>query len=107
MNGLIGCEAVVLESNHDADMLNDGPYPYHLKVRIRGKRGHLSNRESADFASMLAQRGTRAFLLAHLSRENNLPELAYDEYHSAISDPNVHITVASSDEPTEMIGGIT
>ena len=100
--GLMGCEAVVLESNHDEQMLMEGRYPYDLKLRIRSKRGHLSNRDSAVFAADLAENGTRGFILAHLSAENNLPELAYDEAHSAISDPQVSICVASPDTPTEL-----
>ena len=101
--GLCGCEAVVLESNHDVDMLMDGPYPYDLKLRIRSKRGHLSNSDSASFASELAARGTRGFLLAHLSEENNDPALALDEAVSAISDPSVSVLVAAPDVPTALI----
>ena len=62
--GLLGCESVVLESNHDVDMLMEGPYPYDLKLRIRSRRGHLSNRECADLCAELAASGTRHFLLA-------------------------------------------
>ncbi len=104
---LIGCEAVVLEANHDEQMLMDGPYPYDLKKRISSKRGHLSNCDSALFAAELARKGTRGFILAHLSRENNRPELAFDEVHGAISDDTVEICVASPDTPTELcfIGG--
>lgn len=101
--GLTGCEAVVLESNHDVDMLMEGPYPYDLKKRIRSNRGHLSNKDSAAFSAELAARGTRGFLLAHLSEENNEPTLALDETESAISDDAVRIRVASPDEPIELI----
>ncbi len=101
--GLLGCEAVVLESNHDGQMLMDGPYPYDLKLRISSRRGHLSNCDCAIFASELARCGTKGFILAHLSRENNLPELAFDEVHSAISDSGVQICVASPDTPTELL----
>ena len=100
--GLVGCEAVVLEANHDLDMLDKGPYPYHLKIRIRSQKGHLSNRDSALLASHLASTGTRAFLLAHLSAQNNLPELAFDEVNSAISNAAVNICVAAPDHPTEL-----
>ena len=100
--GLTGCEAVVLESNHDPQMLNEGPYPYNLKLRIRSKKGHLSNGECACFAASLAQSGTKGFILAHLSAENNMPELAYDEIYSAISDASVKICVAAPDSPTEL-----
>ena len=101
--GLTGCEAVVLESNHDEQMLMDGPYPYDLKLRIRSNRGHLSNADSASLAADLAAHGTRAFLLAHLSEENNDPTLALDEALSAISDPSVAVLVASPDRPTELV----
>ena len=101
--GLCGCEAVVLESNHDEQMLMDGPYPYDLKLRIRSNRGHLSNADSASLAADLAAHGTRAFLLAHLSEENNDPALALDEALSAISDPSVAVLVASPDRPTELV----
>ena len=102
-DALRGCEAVLLESNYDEEMLERGPYPYDLKKRIRSKRGHLSNRESAEFAAHLASLGTRSFLLVHLSKENNRADIALDEYMSAIADPSIVITVASPDEPTEMI----
>ncbi len=101
-SSLLGCEAVVLESNHDVEMLKEGRYPYDLKKRILSKRGHLSNNESAAFAAYLAENGTRAFLLAHLSEENNTPELALDEYNSVIADPDIFIGVASPDTPTQL-----
>ncbi|MBR2353259.1 MAG: MBL fold metallo-hydrolase [Clostridia bacterium] len=101
--GLLGCEAVVLESNHDVDMLMNGPYPYDLKQRIRSKRGHLSNHDSAMLSAELAEKGTRAFLLAHLSEENNEPSLALEETERAISDPGIRILVAAPDAPTELI----
>ena len=100
--GLRGCLAVVLESNHDEMMLMEGPYPYDLKKRIRSRRGHLSNRESASFAAELAQTGTRAFLLAHLSEENNEPELALDEAQSALSGLGCTVLVATPDLPMEL-----
>lgn len=101
-NGLCGCEAVVLESNHDIDMLDEGPYPYYLKQRIRSNKGHLSNRDSACFAGQLATGGTKGFILAHLSRENNHPDIAFDEINSVISDPTVKIVIADPDNPTEL-----
>lgn len=100
---LLGCEAVVFESNHDIEMLKNGRYPYELKKRILSKQGHLSNKESAAFAAHLAENGTRAFLLAHLSEENNTPDIALDEYTSTIANADVFIGVASPDAPTELI----
>ena len=101
-NGLFGCDAVILESNHDVDMLKTGPYPRFLKERILSKRGHLSNPDSSIFAAELASKGTRSFLLAHLSAENNTPAAALDEFLSAVADPAVTVLVADADVPTEI-----
>ena len=101
-SGLLGCEAVVLESNHDVEMLMKGPYPYELKKRIRSGRGHLSNADSAALASELWQSGTKAFLLAHLSEENNDPTLALEEATCAISDPRAVILTADPEIPVEL-----
>jgi len=75
---LLGCDMVVLESNHDIEMLRNGPYPYQLKRRILSKEGHLSNFDCAKFLPDLLKSGVRRFLLAHLSRENNSPSLAFN-----------------------------
>ena len=101
--GLCGCEAVVLESNHDLQMLDEGPYPYDLKQRIRSRRGHLSNADCAVFATELAEQGTRAFLLAHLSEENNEPCIAFDEVWGAVSGLGVRVATADADTPTELV----
>ena len=74
---LNGCDLVLLESNHDRNMLEFGPYPYPLKLRIRADTGHLSNDACAEEAQALLQSGTRRFVLGHLSLENNTPERAY------------------------------
>ena len=99
---LMGCRAVMLESNHDTEMLASGPYPAFLKQRILSRRGHLSNPDSALFASRLASSGTKSFLLAHLSAENNTPSLALDEFLSAVAVPNVRVSVADPERPTEL-----
>ena len=101
---LYGCEAVVLESNHDIEMLENGPYPRELKTRILSRRGHLCNEESARLAAYLAEGGAKRFLLAHLSEENNTPSLARDAYESALADERICLAVASPDEPTELLG---
>ncbi len=67
---------VLLESNHDVDMLKCGRYPYHLKARILSGHGHLSNADCALAAGELVKRGVKGVILSHLSRDNNLPELA-------------------------------
>lgn len=73
---LRGADTLVLEANHDLGLLESGPYPYPLKRRIAGERGHLSNVDAAEFAVWAAQNGTQTIVLAHLSKENNTPELA-------------------------------
>ncbi|MGN1458558.1 MAG: MBL fold metallo-hydrolase [Acutalibacteraceae bacterium] len=75
-SALCGCDTVVIESNHDVRMLENGIYPYILKRRILSDKGHLSNDSCADELLELVRSGTTRFLLAHLSRENNMPELA-------------------------------
>ena len=101
--GLWGCDAVILESNYDLEMLHCGPYPYDLKRRIASQRGHLSNPDSAAFAAKLCANGTRALMLAHLSQENNTPELALNECLCAVGSEKVCIRVANPDCITELL----
>ncbi len=75
---LKGMNALLLEANHDVNMLQVGPYPYYLKRRILGERGHLSNELSGRLLSRLLNDGMQAVVLGHLSKDNNLPELAYE-----------------------------
>lgn len=100
--GLIGCEAVVLECNHDTEMLKTGPYPYFLKRRIASSRGHLSNSDCAAFCAKLAETGTTRFLLAHLSETNNLPELALSEVCAALAGFPVSVAAADPIHITEL-----
>ena len=102
-DALIGCENVILESNHDENMLLCGSYPYELKRRILSDFGHLSNEAAAVFVSHLAASGTKRILLAHLSQENNLPELAYHSSLEVLEDYQVFLGVASPNEPTKLI----
>ena len=102
--GLLGCETVVLESNHDEEMLKNGLYPYDLKVRILSNKGHLSNRDCADFACELYGAGMKNLLLAHLSEHNNIPDIAYDEVSCALMGLDVHIAVASPIDVTMLVG---
>ncbi|MBP3369421.1 MAG: MBL fold metallo-hydrolase [Clostridia bacterium] len=99
---LTGCDAVIIESNHDTEMLKNGPYPAELKARVASKRGHLSNCECSEFAIDLAQSGTRAFLLAHLSKENNEPCLALETTERALSGLGVRVLTANPDAPCEL-----
>ena len=70
--------AVLLESNHDIHMLEVGPYPYYLKQRVLGDRGHLSNELSGRLLCDILHNNLRSVLLGHLSKENNYEELAYE-----------------------------
>ncbi|MBD5087062.1 MAG: MBL fold metallo-hydrolase [Clostridiales bacterium] len=78
IRNLAESDLIMLESNHDIDMLRQGSYPFLLKQRILGKNGHLSNDECAQSIVTLAKYGTKRFVLAHLSQENNTPELAFE-----------------------------
>lgn len=84
VRALAGCDAVVLESNHDPHMLQAGPYPYPLKQRVSGPRGHLSNPDCAVCAAELVQSGAKTLILAHLSEQNNMPELALQQTRLAL-----------------------
>lgn len=99
---LLGCEAAVIECNHDEEMLMTGPYPPELKQRIVSARGHLSNAACAAFAAKLAPSGLKRLLLAHLSKTNNTPELALAEVAAALHGTGVSIHVAAPDRITEL-----
>ena len=83
-SNLLGCELVMLESNHDIGMLQNGPYHYALKRRILSEVGHLSNIACADMTAELVSKGTGRIYLGHLSQDNNFPDLAYQTNLSAI-----------------------
>lgn len=85
MNAIYGCDLVLLESNHDVRMLQNGPYPYFLKERILSNHGHLSNEKCAETAVKLVESGTTRFVLGHLSKENNMPSLAFETTHAAMT----------------------
>lgn len=76
-SAILGSRTILLESNHDLGMLFNGPYPYALKQRISSEFGHLNNDDAADTALDLVRAGAQHIILGHLSRENNLPDLAF------------------------------
>lgn len=78
VESLKGMDVLFLEANHDVNMLQVGPYPYYLKQRILGERGHLSNELAGQMLSRLMHDKLQTVILGHLSKENNLPELAYE-----------------------------
>ncbi len=75
--GMAGASLVLVEANHDEEWVRSGPYPYALKARILGDRGHLSNEAGGLLARTAVEAGARTVVLAHLSSENNTPEHAY------------------------------
>ncbi|MBE6641407.1 MAG: MBL fold metallo-hydrolase [Ruminococcaceae bacterium] len=92
---LFGADAALIESNHDIKMLNNGPYPRFLKDRILGSGGHLSNDACARVLPRLAKSGTRSFVLAHLSSENNDPVVARRCAEAALEGTDCTVCVAS------------
>ena len=78
-NAFYGVDALVLESNHDIDMLKNGFYPYYLKQRILSSNGHLSNESCALELPEIIENGTMRIMLGHLSQDNNRPEIALNE----------------------------
>ena len=78
VDNLRGMDGILIEANHDVRMLQTGPYPYYLKRRILGEKGHLSNDKSAELLCRILHDDLKGILLGHLSKENNLPELAYE-----------------------------
>jgi phosphoribosyl 1,2-cyclic phosphodiesterase len=95
---LQGCDALLLECNHDRSMLQQGSYPAWLKRRIGGARGHLENRQSAALLAAVRHSGLRHVLAAHLSRHNNAPELARAALAralpTAVRAPSLHVAGA-------------
>ncbi len=107
---LKGCDVLLAEANHDVRMLQVGSYPYYLKQRILGDRGHLSNENSGRLISTLLHDNMKYIFLGHLSHENNLPELAYETVRLEIeaSDNSYHgndfpIKVAKRDCPSDIV----
>ena len=78
LRGIRGADLLVAEANHDVEWVQSGPYPFHLKARILGDRGHLSNEAGAELAWTAVEGGARTVVLAHLSHENNTPARAHE-----------------------------
>jgi phosphoribosyl 1,2-cyclic phosphodiesterase len=93
-----GSDALVLECNHDTDMLASGDYPYRLKQRVGGRMGHLSNADAAALLTRLRTDRLQHVVAAHLSRKNNLPELAVRALSNALNCSDDWIAIASQGE---------
>ncbi len=103
-------DVLLLEANHDVNMLQVGPYPYPLKQRILGDRGHLSNERSGHLLGQLLHDGFKAAVLGHLSKENNYAKLAYETVRLEILNgdnpyrgDDFPVYVAKRDTPSERI----
>jgi len=90
LNNIKGSDLVLLESNHDVEMLKVGPYPYILKRRILGDRGHLSNDDAGKAILRLVGEKFITVVLGHLSQQNNYPELAYRTVLSILEENGVY-----------------
>lgn len=106
---LSGSDVLLLEANHDISMLEAGKYPYQLKCRILGERGHLSNEASGQLLCQLFHKKLKHVFLAHLSKENNYPQLAYEAVKCQIWEEMglnklpFELMVAKREEPTAMV----
>lgn len=96
----------IMESNHDVEMLMNGKYPYHIKQRILGDRGHLSNQDSAYYLSHFIGSATEWIILAHLSEDNNTKQLALSTLENTLKKEEQqvnHIIIAEQKNRTELI----
>jgi len=107
---LNGCDALVVEANYDEERLWQGPYPQYLKRRISGQYGHLENKQVAQGLAEWMQENTQRVMLAHLSEENNSPELALSTVTRILEEvnilekcPDVQVQVAPRHTPHELI----
>ncbi len=99
---LAECDGLVLEANHDESLLQEAPYPWSVKARIRSSHGHLSNHAAARFACELLHEHLTTVVLAHLSAESNRPSLAHEVVGAALDRAGFTgtLTVADQDHPT-------
>ena len=93
----------IMESNHDINLLRNSKYPFYLKQRILGDRGHLSNEDCSKYIEKIIGENTKNIVLAHLSEENNNKELAYDKTYEKIKNKDIKLEVAMQDEALDWI----
>ena len=101
---LSGCDALVLECNHDVQMLAASRYPPSLKARIGGNHGHLNNDAAADILASLDRSKLRHLVAAHLSQQNNLPELAQAAMAAVLGAAATEVVVATQSEGFGWLG---
>ena len=93
----------LIESNHDEEMLMNGPYPPFLKQRVISDKGHLSNRVTSEYLKEVVGKDTEYVLLAHLSEKNNTEELAYNSSKKVLKNKNIELMIARQDEESSLI----
>ncbi len=86
-----GCKLILLEANHDEEMVRKGSYPWHLKQRILGEKGHLSNKTAGALLAEIMSGETERVFLGHLSEENNTPYLAYDTVENVLNENKIKV----------------
>lgn len=101
---LAECDALVLECNHDAELLRAGPYPPSVQARVAGHFGHLSNDQAAGLIDQIPHQRLRHLLIAHVSAKNNRPELARDALLQVSAELAPRLTLAEQDRPTGWLG---
>jgi phosphoribosyl 1,2-cyclic phosphodiesterase len=101
---LAECDALVLECNHDVELLRAGPYPPSVQARVAGNFGHLSNDQAAGFIDQIPHQRLRHLLIAHVSVKNNRPELARDALLQVSADLAPRLTLSEQDRPTGWLG---
>ncbi len=89
LNSILGSNLIFMESNHDIEMLKNGPYPWYLKKRILSDTGHLSNNACSEVLNKLILSGTKKFVLCHLSSTNNTPEVAYNSAFKVLENTGI------------------
>ena len=94
IDALAGCDALVLEFNHDVDMLAQSVYPPWLKARIGGQMGHLSNQQSADILQSLDRGRLKRVIAAHLSQKNNSPDKVRSVLQGVLAGSDVEVLIA-------------
>jgi phosphoribosyl 1,2-cyclic phosphodiesterase len=100
------CDAAFLEANYDEDMLQNGRYPYYLKQRISGGYGHLSNKQALELFTNFRPAKLSHLLLAHLSKDNNHPELVADLFKAHAQDTMIVVASRHEETPVFTVGGV-
>ena len=103
LNSITNKNIYLIESNHDEEMLMNGPYPPFLKQRVISDKGHLSNRATSEYLKEVVGNNTKYILLAHLSEKNNTEELAFNSSKKVLKNKKVELMIARQDEESSLI----